>query len=338
MNMQKSPDISIIVLNWNGKSDTLSCLHSLQSQQYSPHRIIVVDNGSTDGSVYEIKAHYPKLTIIETGKNLGYAEGNNVGIRCALEHNADYILLLNNDTTVAPDLLDQLVNAAQQNPDTGVFGATLFYMEKPDTVWFAGAHWNTNTLKFDYPNQDQMLPNNISTATDYACGAALFFRAEVARSIGLLDTRFFLVFEESDWCLRAKRAGYGCKMVRNAHVWHKVGSSFDGEKSPLRKYFDFRNRLLWVEKNCPLKDLLHLFKNSFISIFPQFSIEKYEKSPFIKRLLWAIVGWKRIWFSPVFRAKRQGLIDYSLRNFGDCPESIRIMNKKYSEEGRHRLN
>ena len=151
----KNPEIFIVILNWNGKSDTLVCLTSLQSLQYSQYKIIIIDNGSTDDSVHEIRALYPEMTVIETGQNLGYAEGNNVGIRYALEQDAEFILLLNNDTTVAPDLLDQLVNAATQNSNAGVFGATLFYMDKPDTVWFAGAQWNAQTLTFDYPYQDQ---------------------------------------------------------------------------------------------------------------------------------------------------------------------------------------
>ena len=325
-------EIFIVILNWNGKSDTLVCIDSLQSLQYSQYKIIIVDNGSTDDSVHEIKANFKNIILIETGQNLGYAEGNNVGIRYALEHDADYILLLNNDTTVAPDLLDQLVNAAQKDPDAGVFGATLLYMDKPDTVWFAGAQWNTQTLTFDYPYQDQPLPDNLSSATDYACGAALFFRAEVARSIGLLDARFFLVWEESDWCLRATRAGYGCKLVPSAYVWHKVGASFDGECSPLRQYFSYRNRLLWAEKNLSFKDLLRLIKNSFGAFCPKFTISQSEKAPLIKRLLWSILGWKANWSSPILRAKRRGIMDYFLRHFGDCPEYIRTLNGSSNQE------
>ncbi len=334
MNINSS-SVSIIVLNWNGAEDTLVCLVSLCSLTHPDYDVIVVDNGSTDGSVHQIKTNFPDLTVIETGQNLGYAEGNNVGIRYALEHDAEFILLLNNDTTVAPDLLDQLINAATQNSDAGVFGATLFYMDKPDTVWFAGAQWNTKTLTFDYPYQDQTLPDNPSTATDYACGAALFFRAEVARSIGLLDDRFFLVWEESDWCLRATRAGYECALVPSAYVWHKVGASFAGESSPLREYFDFRNRLLWVEKNLPLKNLLLLLQKSFRSFLPKLSISNFENAPFIKRLVWAIISWKNMWFSPILCANRRGVMDYFLRNFGDCPESIRVLNKKFSEERKH---
>jgi len=320
------PKVFIIILNWNGKIDTLNCLSSLQAISYPNREIVVVDNGSKDNSVEQIKSLYPSVTLLETEKNLGYAEGNNVGIRYALEHHADYILLLNNDTTVATDLLEQLTNAGLQNPDTGVFGATLFYMDKPDTVWFAGAKWNFQTLSFDYPYQDQKLPENINTETDYACGAALFFRADVAQSIGLLDARFFLVWEESDWCLRATRAGYGCIMVPSAYVWHKVGASFDGESSPLRQYFSYRNRLLWAEKNLSKKDLLHLIKDSFRAFYPKLTLSKTVDAPLIKRFIWAINECKVSWFSPILRAKRRGIIDYIFRNFGDCPESIRKLN------------
>lgn len=330
-----NPEIFIIVLNWNGKSDTLVCLNSLQSLQYSHYKIIIVDNGSTDGSVQEIQTSFPDINIIETDQNLGYAEGNNIGIRHALEHHADFVLLLNNDTTVAPDLLDQLINAAQQNLDAGVFGATLLYMDKPDTVWFAGAQWNPKTLTFDYPYQDQKLPDNLNISTDYACGAALFFRAEVARSIGLLDARFFLVWEESDWCLRATRAGYKCTLVPSAYVWHKVGASFDGESSPLRQYFSYRNRLLWAEKNLSLKDLLRLIKDSYKAFCPKFTISQSENAPLIKRLVWSINGWKNNWFSASLRAKRRGIIDYFLRRFGDCPENIRTLNVTNNEVQKH---
>ncbi len=323
--------IYIIVLNWNGKSDTLTCLNSLQSLTYTNANIVIVDNGSIDDSVAVIKAHYPDLTLIETGHNLGYAEGNNVGIRYALEHHADYILLLNNDTTVAPDFLDQLATAAEQNTAVGVFAATLFYMDQPDTVWFAGAQWNAQTLTFTYPYQDEKLPAHITTDTDYACGAALFFRADVARNIGLLDARFFLVWEESDWCLRAIRAGYGCQLVPSASVWHKVGASFDGESSPLRQYFSYRNRLLWAEKNLSLIDLSRLIIDSYPAFLPKFTLSPIATAPLIKRVIWSIHDWQKNWCSPLLQAKRRGIIDYVFRRFGDCPDSIRVLNKSYQK-------
>ncbi|MDO8845975.1 glycosyltransferase family 2 protein [Methylicorpusculum sp.] len=321
--------IYLVILNWNGKEDTLACLNSLKKLNYINYEVIVVDNGSTDGSEDVFRAYYPDLKVIQTGQNLGYAEGNNVGIRYALEKNAEYILLLNNDTIVDSDLLNELELAADNNPNVGVFGATLLYMDNPKIIWFAGAKWNPQTLTFDYPYQDQKIPENLYTKTDYACGAALFFRSEVAKSIGLLDARFFLVWEESDWCLRAKRVGYGCQQVPAAYVWHKVGVSFDGEDSPLREYFDFRNRLLWAEKNIPLNDFFRLIISSIFSLFPHFSIYSSEKTPFLKSLAWAVVDFKTNWFNPNLRAKRRGIMDYFFRQFGDCPDSIRMLNKTY---------
>lgn len=325
------PKVSIIILNWNGKADTLACLNSLQKSTYSNQDIIVVDNGSGDDSVEQITSLYPSVILLETGENLGYAEGNNVGIRYALEHHADYILLLNNDTVVAPDFLDQLVNAAEQNTAVGVFAATLFYMDQPETVWFAGAQWNAKTLAFDYPYQDEKLPAHITTHTDYACGAALFFRADVAHTIGLLDARFFLVWEESDWCLRARRSGYGCQLVPSAYVWHKVGASFAGESSPLRQYFSYRNRLLWAEKNLSLIDLARLIADSCPAFLPKFTLSQAEAVPLIKRVVWSIHDWQKNWCSTLLQAKRRGIIDYVLRRFGDCPDSIRVLNKSYQK-------
>ncbi|MBS3955286.1 MAG: glycosyltransferase family 2 protein [Methylomicrobium sp.] len=324
------PFVIIVILNWNGIEDTLACLDSIIKLTYPNFHVMVVDNGSTDDSLVRLDMYHPcyPITLLKTGVNLGYAEGNNVGIRYALQKDADFILLLNNDTIVAPDFLDHLTLAAKQNPATGVFGATLFYMDKPDIVWFAGAKWNSQTLTFDYPYKGQKLPEVIDRVTDYACGAALFFRAQVAQSVGLLDARFFLVWEESDWCLRAVRAGYGCMMVPSSYVWHKVGASFESESSPLREYFSYRNRLLWAEKNLSKKDLLHLIKDSFRAFYPKFRATKIENIPYAKSLVWAINEWKITWFSPVLQAKRTGLIDYLFRNFGDCPDSIRELNNR----------
>lgn len=317
--------IYTIILNWNGKSDTLLCLESLQSIKFERNNIIVVDNGSTDNSINEIKKHYPSVTILDTGLNLGYAEGNNVGIRYAINHQADYILLLNNDTIVSPDLFDNLLITADKQPTVGIFGALIFYMHNPDIVWFAGAHWNKDRFSFDFPGQDKALTNNLSFYTDYACGAALFFRTEVVKTIGYLDNRFFLVWEESDWCLRAKRAGYECRIVPNAHVWHKVGASFEGESSPLRQYFSYRNRLLWAEKNLLRKDLIRILRTSISDCIPNFSLSSNLQIPAFKRFIWAINSWYKTWQLPSLRAKRRGIIDYLFRNFGNCPDYIRLL-------------
>src|SRR5271154_4715210 len=119
--MTNPPFIWIVVLNWNGLSDTLACLESLRHLNYANRRVLVVDNGSTDGSVAGLR-RAPEVEVIEAGRKLGYARGNNLGIRYALERGADFILVLNNDTTVDPMLLDELIAAAERNPGVGCFG------------------------------------------------------------------------------------------------------------------------------------------------------------------------------------------------------------------------
>jgi hypothetical protein len=334
-----SKNVFIVVLNWNGADDTLTCLNSLQELHYQDCRLVVVDNGSTDGSLERIRTTIwaRTVTILENGTNLGYAGGNNVGIRYALEQDAAFILLLNNDTVVDPQLIDALIHAAERYPDDGIFGATIFYLERPDTVWFQGAKWLPDALDFTWPGQG-LSPGVSALAdeeTDYVCGAAMFFRAEIARKIGVLDERFFLVFEESDWCFRARRASYGCRMVSAAKVWHKIGASFGTETSPLRAYFSSRNKLLWSEKNLSWRLRLQVWKRILTSLSPSFRVRNDPRVPLAKRLVWAIrqycSDWGKFLTNPRQRTVRRGVLDYVLRRFGDCPEKVREISRRWSD-------
>ena len=204
------PKIIIIVLNWNGRDDTLECIDSIQQIDYPDFSTVVVDNGSSDDSVNSIKKRFPDVIVLETGENLGFAAGNNVGMRYALEHGADFILLLNNDTVVDSQLLKNFMKAAESVRDGGIFGAKIYYFTEPDKIWYAGGKWIEKTQCFDHVGlneTDNGTAFNAITETDYACGCALLVRAEVLKNIGLLDERFFLIFEETDLCYRGKRAG-----------------------------------------------------------------------------------------------------------------------------------
>ena len=270
--MTKPPSVWIVVLNWNGLTDTRACLESLRQLNYADHRIIVVDNGSTDGSVDALRSAESLLSIeiLEAGGNLGYAGGNNVGIRYALDRGADFILILNNDTTVDAMLLDELVSAAERHPEAGCFGPWIFYMHDPDRLWFTRSAWEPAVSAFTAPGKGRLaseLPSE-TTSTEYVCGAALFFRASVARQIGLFDERFFLVYEDSDWCFRARRAGFGCVTVPLARVWHKIGTSFGSEASPLRTYFSVRNKLLWAEKNVSRREWWRILRVALRRLYP----------------------------------------------------------------------
>ena len=335
--MTQPPSVWIVVLNWNGLADTLACLRSLQGLHFAARRVIVVDNGSTDRSVEGIRGSdlSASIEIIETGRNCGFAGGNNLGIRHALEQGADFVLVLNNDTIVDPMLLDELVAAAEQHPEVGCFGPWIFYMDDPERLWFAGAAWSSEALSFTWPGKGRTaseMPLE-PTRTDYVCGAALFFRASVARRIGLLDERFFLVYEESDWCYRARRAGFGCISVPRARLWHKVGASFGNEDSPLRTYFSTRNKLLWTERNGTRTELLRMLRRGLRRLHPAFAVDRGSGTPWHKALLWACAAYKREW-SRKRRdlneaAHRRGVLDYLFRRFGDCPPEVREWTRSW---------
>jgi GT2 family glycosyltransferase len=331
------PLIDIVVLNWNGADDTLVCLQSLVALTYPNFGVIIVDNGSTDDSLARLRPYTApyRLTLLETGRNLGYAGGNNVGTRHALEHGADFVLVLNNDTTVAPDLLERLLESAQRNPDAGVFSARIMYFDEPERVWFDGARWNPSSLRLEWPGQGvhEFSLGTTDHETDYACGAALFFRSGVARQIGLLDEAFFLVWEEVDWGFRARKAGWRNFVVPAAKVWHKIGVSFGSESSPLRTYFSIRNELLWFSRHAPFSARLRLWMKNIRRLTPKFAMGS-DQSAWIKRLLWAMQDYARAWLGRGSRqeylATRRAILDYAHRRFGDCPDAVRAWSKAWA--------
>lgn len=136
------PKIFIIIVNWNGKQDTLTCLSSLHSLDYSNYQIVIVDNGSNDGSISAIKLQFPHHLLLENHTNLGFTGGNNVGIQYALNHKADFILLLNNDTKVSSDLLKRFILGFQQFPKAGILGAKIYLMQNEEKLDHFGGTWN----------------------------------------------------------------------------------------------------------------------------------------------------------------------------------------------------
>ena len=245
----KTAKISVVLLNWNGKKDTLECLASLQKVSYPNFQPIVVDNGSTDGSIQELRAAHPNLPILEMGANLGFAGGNNPGIEWALRHHAEWILLLNNDTVIDPDCLNAFLNAAKEQPQAKILGAKILRYHTPHIIDHLGGLWTPETGQFVSLNAGETdHPYLNMRAVDYVCGAALFMHRSVPETIGLLEPDFFLFWEESDYCCRAKRAGFEIWTAPGAKVWHKVSSSFTGGK-PHMHYFWWRSRLLWIKRN-----------------------------------------------------------------------------------------
>lgn len=330
------PIVSIIILNWNGWKDTLECLHSVQQINYPNFRVLVVDNGSTDDSVAQIRQAFPAVALLETGENLGYAGGNNAGIAYALNQHPTFILLLNNDTVVDPDILTAFVDAASACPAAGIFGAKSYYYSKPDTIWALAGKWDRSVNEISLVG----LGETDSAATcgqpfevDYVIGCALFCRVDLIKKIGMMEDAFFLNFEEMDWCYRARAAGYLSYSVPSAKLWHKVSVSFGGAESPLWKYFMTRNELLWARRHLPLRERVRVAQKILRRLFPGFSLGEPGKHGFAQRLYWETTRYlleiNRRRHQPYYQAQLYGVLDYLRGRFGDCPLSIRkVLIKK----------
>ncbi len=219
--------MSVIVLNWNGWQDTLDCLSSLEKLDYPNYKMVVVDNGSTDGSEENIRTAYPDIEILQSGGNLGFAGGNNIGIKYALEQGTDYVWLLNNDTVVDPAALTALVEEALFGSFIGMVGSKVYYYEPCDLIWFAGGTVSMVTGKTEHllSRQRDIGQHYQSCDVDYVTACSMLVSREAIGSIGLLDTRFFLYYEETDWAMRAKRNGWRVRYQPTSKVWHKVSSS-----------------------------------------------------------------------------------------------------------------
>ena len=254
------PRVGVVVLNWRRAKDTIECVRSLQAMSYPRFDIVIVDNASADGSTGMLRAAFPGITVIENSENLGYAGGNNVGIRYALERGADYVLLLNNDTVVAPNLLRDLVVAAESDRRIGIVGPEICDYHDPTTIWFTGAmiDWWTGASPHIGLGERDHGQYHQRVEVDRLTGCAMMVRRDVFERVGVFDPEYFLYYEDVDFCVRAAKAGYKSYCVQTAKVWHKVSSSTRAnEKSALHAYYQTRNRLLFLSKNSRIAVSLH---------------------------------------------------------------------------------
>lgn len=248
--------VFIIVLNWNGWQDTAACIESCRRLTYPGARIIVVDNGSTDGSETILRERFPNVEVIQAGGNLGFAGGNNVGIRRALTEGADYVWLLNNDTVVEPAALSELVRVAESDDRIGIVGSKIVYYDDPHLLWYAGA-----TLDPAHPHrpahrglrEEDRGQYDETAETGYVTGCSLLARRGMIERIGLLDDNLFLYFEDVDWSARARHAGWRLMYAPASVVRHKESASAGGAASPAVMYYTARNRLYFVQRNFPAK-------------------------------------------------------------------------------------
>jgi len=280
-----SPQVFIILLNWNGYTDTAECIRSLYRIKNPSFVMIVVDNGSLDGSVARLREEFRDVVYLENKENLGFAGGNNGGIRYALEHGADYVLLLNNDTVVEEGFLDALVQAAEKHDEeiplsppfskgeerhppflkggkggfewlsssekigvvgpkiySGLPGSSILWEAGGGIDWLHGKAYHAGFEETDVGQWDGVRD------VDYVSGCAMLIKREVLEKVGLLDERFFLYYEETDFCARVREKGYRIVFVPDARIWHKESNTTGGAYGPVYTYYMTRNRLLFMKR------------------------------------------------------------------------------------------
>jgi len=248
------PLLSVIIPNWNGKRFLQECLDSLMDQTYSHFEIILVDNGSTDGSVEFVRERYGEFVqIIRNEINLGFAGGNNVGIRAA---RGEYIVLLNNDTWASPGWLEELVKAIDLNPWIGMWGSKIYSYYKRNQIEAVGEliYWDGLSRAKGQFEQDRG-QYEVMEEIFFPPGCGAMYRKKVFDEIGLFDEDFFAYADDAEIGIRARWAGWKCLYVPGAILYHK-NSGTGGQHSPFKAFYVERNRFWIVIKYFPLPLLL----------------------------------------------------------------------------------
>ncbi len=243
------PYVISIILNTNRRQDTLECLASLAQSDYANQQSIVLDNHSTDGSVAAIRAAFPAVQIIELAKNQGYAGNNNVGIQAALAQGADWIFVLNEDTIVDPACLRELIRWGESDPGIGIVGPMVYHHDEPNVIQSGGGQlsrqWDSVHVAKDEVDRGQLTqPHRV----DWISGCAILVRRAVIEAVGMIDERFYYFWEETEWCIRAGKAGWQIFHVPQAKLWHK-GVQRNYRAKPSLIYYSTRNRLLVLAKH-----------------------------------------------------------------------------------------
>ena len=303
--------VSIIILNWNGIKDTIPCLESLSNLNKKGFKleIIIVDNGSTDNSVQKLNDYINRhsgakqseaiesIELVQNSKNLGFAEGNNVGINSALKNKADYVLLLNNDTEVDEQFIIEFLKAAEKNTDAAIFSPKIYFAkgyefhkkrykksELGKVIWYAGGKMDWNNVFGVNVGVDEVDKGQYDKEKeiDFATGACMFIRAEALKRLGAFDKRYFTYFEDAELSQRYLRSGYKILYVPRAILWHKVAQS-SSIGSNLNDYFITRNRLLFGMKYAPLWTKQALIRQNFGFLISGRKIQKQGVKDYIFR-------------------------------------------------------
>ena len=292
------PELAVILVNYKRPLDTIECVRSLEQSTYRNFATYVVDNGSGDGSPAALRSSCPGIVLLESPINLGFAGANNMAMERAQKEGADFFLLLNNDTVVDPSCLQELMDAAKRHPSAGVLGGKVLEYDRRNVIWFAGGRINVSSGRSRHIGIGERDDGRYDAEriVDFITGCCLLIRRSLYLRVGGLDTEYFAYYEDSDYCLRARRVFQDVIYAPKARVFHKVSStsSLDG---PVYLYFTLRNRLIFLRKHA-----------RWFQVIPYFPSLAYFYGRHMFRLLVRRRG------TAVIRAAYYGFVD-GLRGF-----------------------
>jgi hypothetical protein len=265
------PKVGIVIINWNCASDVQSCVASLKEMDYPNVEIIVVDNASTDDSADVIADTVTGITLLRNKTNLGCGGGNNLGMQYASEHGAEYIWLLNADTKVYPKTLSLLMQEMRRDPKIGLISPILYNLNDPSFLQYCGSQMDFEAFKSrEFKSLDELEKADKNTVWSWATAAVI--RGSLIEKIGGLDESFFIYYEDHDFCIRVKDAGYKIHVLSDARVLHRNHFKGGSQQMPAHYYFYItRNYILFCRRfNCGLKRL-RILREVYMKDFEQIS-------------------------------------------------------------------
>lgn len=303
------PSVAIILVNWNGFEFTAACLDSLRKVDYLDFRVILVDNASQNQEGQRLKKAFPEIDLIGNSENLGFAGGNNSGIRQALDQGYSHVLLLNNDTIVEPDFLGQMIRKFDQNPQLGVVQPLICFLHDRSQIWSAGGKWN-GFLGRAITLGDRENVNSFHSKgrnLDWATGCCLLITREALLKTGLLNESYFAYFEDVEWSLRFRENGFEIELATEAKIYHEAGASSkkkhsEGTLSPQVFYYHVRNQFFLLRSrvhglSVPFAWAYHSFR--FLGWMSYFCLRgRFQKLKSVAR------GWKDGIILPLHKAEQ----------------------------------
>lgn len=269
--LSNTPTILAIILNWRQPDITIECVHALHQSTYKHVDILIIDNGSDDGSETILCQQLPNTHIIALPKNLGFAKGCNLGLQWAEAHEYKWALLINNDAFVTPSTIAKLMNEAES--DVALLSPKVFYDDHREVLWFAGGRRHPHLLEMrDTGQGEQDAPKWQGTRdVDYLVGAGLLVNLTAVAQVGLLNETYFMYYEDMDWSIRLQDAGFKLRLVGNAHLYHRVSFSSGGHSSPTHLYYLGRSSIIFfaqhASKGQPLLIIFFRLGSIFKKIF-----------------------------------------------------------------------